>query len=187
MTQPNSNLLDQVRIRSARADEINALQEIDLTSSQLFRETGLLDFSPDSAQLRPIPEARFRNGLGDSLLWVSANDRDIPIGFILCEHKKTGMYLDQVSVLPEYGRKGIGEQLVRHAIEETKRHGYDHISLSTFRDIPWNGKFYKRLGFKEIPRHKLQDWQHELTQLQRATMDISKRCFMKKSVKRLFF
>lgn len=187
MIHTPSTLLTYVKIRSVRANEIDTLQHIDLKSSEIFKGTGLIDFGDNSAHLLPIPETRLRSGLGDSLLWVATNGRDIPIGFVLCAHKQNSLYLDQVSVLPEFGRQGIGRQLVQVAIEETRQQEYDYISLSTFRDIPWNGKFYRRLGFKEIPNRKLQDWQLELIQLQRATMDISKRCFMKKSVKRLFF
>ena len=27
--------------------------------------------------------------------------------------------------------------------------GYDRLSLTTYRDLPWNGPFYARLGFVE--------------------------------------
>ncbi|WP_018996685.1 GNAT family N-acetyltransferase [Hirschia maritima] len=175
------------RLRPARSDEVETLQLIDIKSCEIFRDTGLIDLGPTSAQLQPIPEEKLRQGLGDGLLWISADERDNPIGFALCSHKQECLYLDQVSVLPEHGQRGLGRQLVFEAISAARDHDYKHITLSTFRDVPWNGKFYRSMGFKEIPRRRLAAWQLELEQLQKSTMDVSKRCFMQKSVKRLFF
>lgn len=187
MNHAQANQDTFIPIRNARADEIEIIQHIDLRSCELFDGTGLIDFGPASVQLDAIPEGRLRQGLGDGLLWTATDYRDLPVGFALCAHKQDCMYLDQVSVTPEFGQQGIGEQLVLTAIEAAKSNGYRQICLSTFRDVPWNGKFYRRLGFREIPFRKLLPWQIELQELQRATMDISKRCFMQKSVKRLFF
>ena len=175
------------RLRPARSDEIEMLQFIDIKSCELFRGTGLIDLGPQSTQLRPIPDDKLRQGLGDGLLWISANERDDPVGFALCSHKPDCLYLDQVSVLPEYGQKGLGRQLVFEAIAAARKHDYKHITLSTFREVAWNGKFYRGMGFKEIPHRRLAAWQLELEAIQKATMDVSKRCFMQKSVKRLFF
>ena len=42
--------------------------------------------------------------------------------------------------------------LVRAACEEARWEGHRSISLCTYRDAPWNGPFYRRLGFREEPR-----------------------------------
>jgi hypothetical protein len=34
-------------------------------------------------------------------------------------------------------------------------HGYESVTLTTFRDLPWNMPFYARLGFAVVPRHDL--------------------------------
>lgn len=187
MTQALLDTFPQYSIRSARADEVEALQKIDIESSNLFIGTNLIDFGPSSAQLDPIPETRIRQGFGDQLVWTAIDDRDTPVGFALCAHRAECLYLDQVSVLPSYGQQGIGRLLVQQAIDAAAAHGYKHLTLSTFRDVPWNGPFYKKLGFKEIPRYRLKPWQIELEKLQSSTMDVRKRCFMQKTVKRLFF
>ena len=31
-------------------------------------------------------------------------------------------------------------------------HGYAAVTLSTFREVPWNGPFYRRHGFADLPR-----------------------------------
>jgi N-acetylglutamate synthase-like GNAT family acetyltransferase len=57
--------------------------------------------------------------------------------------------LEQLSVLPDYGRRGLGRTLVESAMAEAARRGYDSISLRTFAAVPWNGPFYRSCGFVE--------------------------------------
>ncbi|WP_370039331.1 GNAT family N-acetyltransferase, partial [Nocardioides sp.] len=61
-------------------------------------------------------------------------------------------HLEQLSVrLPEHGRRGVGTALVHAACEEARWAGHDSLTLCTYRDVPWNGPFYRRLGFSEDP------------------------------------
>ena len=175
------------RIRAARADEVELLQNIDLKSAELFLGEGLIDFGPEGVPVDPIPEDRIRLSLGEALVWVIAESSDYPVGFALASERGRDLYLDQVSVVPEFGRRGLGERLVRHVLEFAQTEGFERVSLSTFRDVPWNGPFYRRLGFKEIPSSRYANWQKELTEIQSQTMDVSKRCFMQRSVKRRFW
>lgn len=59
-------------------------------------------------------------------------------------------HLEQLSVLPEHGRRGVGSGLVAAAAEEARWDGHDRLSLSTYRDRPWNAPFYARLGFEVV-------------------------------------
>jgi hypothetical protein len=36
-------------------------------------------------------------------------------------------------------------------------HGYASVTLTTFRDVPWNLPFYARLGFAVVPPGQLSD------------------------------
>jgi hypothetical protein len=33
---------------------------------------------------------------------------------------------------------------------EARTRGFDRLSLCTYRDVPWNGPFYRSLGFTEV-------------------------------------
>ena len=178
---------DAFRIRLARADEIDDIQNIDLRAAEMFRGTDLIDFGDPGEALAPIPEIRLRRGLGDSLLWVAVDERECPRGFALCDDRGDDLYLDQLSVIPEFGRRGMGARLVALSYAEAVTRRFRRMSLSTFRDVPWNGPFYRRLGFREIPHRRLQGWQRELEAIQRQTMDVRKRCFMQRAVKRPIF
>jgi GNAT superfamily N-acetyltransferase len=179
-----SETAPQYRVRPARGNEVGELQNIDLASATLFRGTGLIDFGPLGEPEQPIPEDRLRKGFGDGLIWVAVDQLDELVGFALCSDRGEDLYLDQLSVLPRHGRQGLGTRLVRRCLQEAEARSFRRVSLSTFRKVPWNGPFYRQLGFREIPVWRLHDWQLEIRELQKQTMDVKLRCFMQRSVKR---
>ncbi len=54
-------------------------------------------------------------------------------------------YIQDVVVHPDWRRRGIGVQLVRHVREELSRRGVDWIGLVA---TPGNTDFYRALGFE---------------------------------------
>lgn len=56
-------------------------------------------------------------------------------------------HLEQLSVLPAYGRRGIGRRLLSAALSETGDRGYSRITLRTYAEVPWNAPFYASCGF----------------------------------------
>jgi GNAT superfamily N-acetyltransferase len=89
------------------------------------------------------------------------------VGFALCSDRGDDLYLDQLSVLPRHGRRGLGSRLVRRCLQEAEARAFKRVSLSTFRKVPWNGPFYRKLGFREVPGWRLNDWQEEIRELQK--------------------
>jgi GNAT superfamily N-acetyltransferase len=174
----------EYRVRPARGNEVGELQNIDLASASLFRGTGLIDFGPLGEPSQPIPEDRLRKGFGDGLIWVAVDNVEELVGFALCSDRGDDLYLEQLSVLPRHGRQGLGTRLVRRCLQEAEARSFKRVSLSTFRKVPWNGPFYRKLGFREVPTWRLQDWQAEIRELQKQTMDVRLRCFMARQVKR---
>jgi GNAT superfamily N-acetyltransferase len=71
------------------------------------------------------------------------------VGFVDVLERDQIAHLEQLSVLPEHGRRGHGRALVESAKNEARRRGYQWLSLRTYADVPWNGPFYARAGFVE--------------------------------------
>jgi GNAT superfamily N-acetyltransferase len=59
-------------------------------------------------------------------------------------------HLKEIDVLPEYGKQGIGSRLIKTVVAWAMEFRYSSITLTTFRDVPWNMPFYARLGFEVI-------------------------------------
>lgn len=71
------------------------------------------------------------------------------IGFAQVTETNESAHLEQLSVLPEFGRLGYGRQLVHAAADEVQRRGYLQISLRTFAGVPWNMPFYTSCGIAQ--------------------------------------
>ena len=143
--------LPPIEIARATASDLAALPDIERRACELFREL------PATADL-PLyltPERDFDTARARGLLWA-ARAGSTPVGFVLLEPLGAGLHLEELDVLPEFGRRGIGRRLVAAACAAA---GDRRLTLCTFRDVPWNAPFYTRLGFRELPAG---DWPSEL-------------------------
>lgn len=168
-------------IRLATDLDIPAIIAADRAASELFRPTGLI---PDMAT---IPESIPANILAEAIdarMVLVATDPAGPVGFSLSQLKHKSLYLHQLSVDPSHGRKGLGQALMNEVCAAATENARKTVTLSTFRDVPWNGPYYRRLGFKEIARRQMTDWMLEIEVAQAETLDVTQRCFMQKTVRR---
>ena len=113
-----------------------------------------------------------------TLIEVDRAGSGIPVGFALVSLRGGTLYLDQISVHPDHGRQGLGAALLGRVVDEARTRKLRRVTLSTFRDLPWNGPFYARHGFREIKRSDMANWMLDLERIQAEDLDISKRCFM---------
>ena len=81
--------------------------------------------------------------------WLAlANDH--PVGFILAEAHATSLFIVELSVHLDWQGKGIGRQLINAVADHAREGGLSSLTLTTFRDVPWNAPFYARLGFDYV-------------------------------------
>ena len=57
---------------------------------------------------------------------------------------------DELAVTPAHGRRGVGRALVDEVLAWSAAQGLPSVTLITFRDVPWNGPFYEKLGFEAV-------------------------------------
>ena len=50
----------------------------------------------------------------------------------------------------EQGR-GLGRRLAEPALLDARERGLRAVTLTTFREVPWNEPWYARLGFRSLP------------------------------------
>ncbi|MEM7458133.1 MAG: GNAT family N-acetyltransferase [Pseudomonadota bacterium] len=179
-----SDLPEGYSIALGELDDIAAFISVDKAASALFAATGLLE---PSALEDHVPAEVFEQEIPRANVFVARNEHGWAVGFALVRLRGNGLYLDQVSVHPDHGQKGIGRALVIRVLTEAENRKLPHVSLSTFRDVAWNGPFYASMGFKEIPREKLEPYMIEIEDAQKPFMDVTKRCFMRRKVRRGLF
>ena len=59
-------------------------------------------------------------------------------------------YIEQIDVLPSHERRGIGARLIEAVADLARARGWPALTLSTFRDVPFNAPYYRRLGFEDV-------------------------------------
>jgi predicted N-acetyltransferase YhbS len=139
------------QIRAARAAEIPLLSHIEQSAARLFLDTPYA-FLVDAD---PLPLDSVQQQFQAGRVWVAIDKYETVVGYAIASKVDDTLYLQQIDVTPEHGQRGIGSTLVNAVCAWAKQHGYHIVSLSTFRDIPWNAPFYSKLGFRAVDEAEL--------------------------------
>jgi len=138
------------KIICARPQDIRWLPAIELAAAALLK-----GHAPVSVLTETTSEQEFRKAQAEGRLWVVLAGK-IPVGFahaeLLGPHE---VHLKEIDVHPDHGRRGLGTRLVVTVCEWATRCGYPEVTLTTFRDVPWNMPFYAGLGFEAVPTNEL--------------------------------
>ncbi len=137
----------EFNIRPASIKDAEILPEIENSAGEAFRQVPDLAWFADGADL---PAEWHRRVIAQGTCWVTADALDCPIGFLSAEVFFDELHIWELSVLYERQRAGLGCRLIQHSIDHAKSRGLSAITLTTFRDVPWNELFYTRLGFMTL-------------------------------------
>ncbi len=144
-----------IYIRPTTCDDIATLPALERAAGQRFRDY------PELAWLAEgdvISAEQHLDYAGRGLSWLAlANDQ--PVGFILAETHASSLFIVELSVHLDWQGKGIGRRLIACVADHARKSGLTSLTLTTFRDVPWNAPFYARLGFEYVT-----DLTHELRQ-----------------------
>ena len=125
------------RIRTVRPDELVLLPPLEAAADTMFEPLGLKTFPGPSTPKQ----------FGAALVVLVSGEP--PVGLCRIDAVGDGAHLEQLSVHPDHSRRGLGRALLRAAVEWAASHGYDELTLCTYRDVAWNGPFYASEGFVE--------------------------------------
>jgi GNAT superfamily N-acetyltransferase len=127
----------------AEAEEIDRLADVEVAAGVRFVEIGF-DLAP------PVPVAR--SGRSPAAVLVVGRPA---VGFAWLEVVDHCAHLEELAVRPDHGRAGIGRALVESSFDWATSSGYRALTLVTFRDVPWNGPFYRTCGFELVAGWRL--------------------------------
>ena len=139
------------RLRAARKRDLATLPEIEHRAGLVFADAGL----PEVAESEGRAPEEFAGGLAQGGLWVAVDAADRPVGFALVVELASGPHLEEIDVDPDHARRGIGTALIEHVCRTARRRGHEHVTLTTYVDVPWNAPFYERLGFRVLARGEI--------------------------------
>jgi GNAT superfamily N-acetyltransferase len=133
-------------IRAVRLDDLAVLVEIERAAGETFRTLGMdmvADDDPGSVEeLTPYADG------GRAFVSVDAQDR--PVGYVVLDVVDGAAHVEQVSAHPDNAREGVGRALIERAASWATAHDLRALTLTTYVDVPWNGPYYERLGFRYL-------------------------------------
>ncbi|MHB8527956.1 MAG: GNAT family N-acetyltransferase [Caulobacteraceae bacterium] len=168
-----------VEIRKALARDLACLPAVEASAAEAFSRTDLLDGLGSSF----APLEAWRPSLEAGTLWVAAEETGEIIGFLAATVNADALHIDELDVRLHRQGGGVGRRLIDAAIEEARALGLAEATLTTFRDVAWNGPFYARLGFREVPDGQQSARLAEILALEgRRGLDPARRCAMRRSL-----
>lgn len=110
---------------------------------------------------------------------MAVNRWDQPIGFAGGQNIAGNFHLVELSVAQEFQGKGVGRALLSAVFDQVRREGYQALTLTTFRHLPWNGPWYARLGFVEVGAAEMgREYEEIIEHEARNGLDVKQRCVM---------
>lgn len=140
-------------IRQSDEALLPALRAIEQSAAQAFLQIPGLAWL---AQGDPMSAERHREFMLLGTEWVALDAAGHAAGFLSAEPAGSALHIWELSVQHSHQGQGLGRALMQHAIEHARARQLSSLTLTTFRDVPWNAPFYARLGFEVLPAHGME-------------------------------
>jgi GNAT superfamily N-acetyltransferase len=141
-------------VRRATLAEAALLPALEASAGEAFRVlpdlAWIADHTPTSAE-------EHRQFIENGLSLIALQD-GTPIGFLVADAQGDGLHIWELAVALPHQRRGHGGRLIDAALAYAREKGFAAVTLTTFRNVPWNGPYYKRLGFIELPEANIPGW-----------------------------
>jgi N-acetylglutamate synthase-like GNAT family acetyltransferase len=155
-----------IELRVMREEDRAAATACDDAAMQTFRDAGL-DLPDDPEEI------------GGDLVLVGLLDGRV-VGVAAVELQDDAWHLAEMAVHPGAQRRGVGTSLLLDVLDRAHRAGVAAVTLTTFRDVPFNGPFYLRHGF-EVVDETTYPWLRSARAHERATgIDLAPRVAMRR-------
>jgi GNAT superfamily N-acetyltransferase len=130
-------------IRRARPNDLTALPTVERAAAAQFRATPYAALADDDLVSAEVD-------LDHDYVWVVVDSYDQPVGFAIVHILDSSVHLHELDVHPKHARQGLGRRLIDGVAQWARAQGASALTLTTFSDVPWNGPYYARLGFRTL-------------------------------------
>ncbi len=139
-----------LELRAATTADSPRLQEIEIEAGEQFRTVGMSDI----AEHEPFSIEEL-NAYAEAGRSFAAVDGERIVGYVVIDRVGDAAHVEQVSVVPDEQGQGIGRRLIDRAGEWAAEQDLGALTLTTFREVPWNGPLYAHLGFRTLGEDEL--------------------------------
>ncbi len=166
-------------IRPAQRSDLPDLPLIETAAAQRFVHSDEAWIADDEGMSFADFEHHFVHNRIWVALWQADGGHESVVGFAVARRLAESIYLHEIDVHPDHGRRGLGRRLIEVVITWARQERVPAVTLSTFRDVPWNAPYYAKLGFQALADEALApDLRAIRTHEAEAGLDISRRLCM---------
>ena len=131
-------------IRPGKEADLPRLVVVEVEAGQVFRTVGMARVAEDVPKISDL-----RDAVEGARLWVTEVGPEVA-GYICAEVLDGNAHVAQVSVAPAYAGRALGRAMIEFLEDWGRAADRPATTLTTFRDVPWNGPYYRRLGYRVL-------------------------------------
>lgn len=168
-----------LKFRFAAPHDASAIRTIEFEAGQRFVSVGMVGI----ADAPPMEVEIVNRKIAAQHIVVAVDAGETCVGFVMFEPQPTRFYVQELDVLTSHAGQRIGAALLEQVAQLARAHQVTQLTLSTFREVPWNAPYYRRLGFRDIEEAELDAALIARRDAHSARgLDESKRVFMRRDL-----
>ncbi len=140
-------------IRRADPDDVARVREVARSAGERFRDVA--DERIARCADDPPPRIEDLLALVEGGRLLVADEGGQVVGFVALDVIDGRAHVEEISVAGEAQGRGLGVALLDAAGRWSAARGLDGLTLTTFRDVPWNRPYYERRGFRVLDGSEL--------------------------------
>jgi len=135
-----------VTFRLAMPHDAETIRAIEFDAGLRFIGVGMTGI----ADAPPMALETVKRKIAASEIIVAIDANAICAGFLMFEPQPARIYVQELDVLTSHAGRRIGAALIEQVAGIARERQLTQLVLSTYRDVPWNAPYYRRLGFRDI-------------------------------------
>jgi GNAT superfamily N-acetyltransferase len=141
----------KITFRTGMPHDVESIRAIEFAAAQRFLSVGMTGI----AAALPMDASFVLDKVSASEVIVAVSGTAQCVGFVMFAALGARFYVEELDVLPAYAGRRIGAALLSEVEARARNERATHLVLSTFRAVPWNAPYYRRIGFHEVDDMRL--------------------------------
>jgi len=136
--------VEDIIVRSATSTDAGHFPTIERSAGMRFEEIAELAWI---AQEKDRSLDEYRHLVQQGLSWSALSPSGHPVGFLCSTIEDGDLHVWELAVYRDWQGCGIGRALVESAVRCARRRNISALTMTTFKNVPWNAALYANWGF----------------------------------------
>ena len=140
-----------ITFRFAAPHDVETIRAIEFEAGLRFVSVGMTGIADAPPMAREVVERKIEA----REIIVALDQQASCAGFVMFEPQPMRIYVQELDVLSSHAGRRIGAALLEEVARIARDQQLTQLVLSTYRDVPWNAPYYRRLGFRDLALSEL--------------------------------